>query len=122
MGEENVKVAITGGRPSGMLLYANGQPIGPIEDIQTTTLEPESGDEQRFLGIDLAQGNDFTATISFTPRFPHVSRKRFVRNLKRAGCSKKQAKRIAWRVQKGGRKSYDYANFLARIAGWWNVW
>lgn len=118
MGEENVKVAITGGRPSGMLLYANGQPIGPIEDIQTTTLEPESGDEQRFLGIDLAKGNDFTATISF----PHVSRKRFIRNLKRAGCSKKQAKRIARKVQRGSRKSYGYANFLARTVGWWNVW
>lgn len=116
MGEKNIKVVITGGRPSGMLFYANGLSIGTIEDIQTTTLEPASSDEQKFLGVDLAQGCDFTAI--FTPKFLHVSRKRFIRNLVKAGCPKKKAKEIAWQV----RTSYGYANFLARIAGWRNVW
>lgn len=93
------------------ILYMNGNFLGPIKDIQTTTLEPESGDEWRFLGVDLAQSGNFTAT--FTPKFPHISRKQFVRNLVKAGCPKKKAKEIAWRV----RTSYSYANFLARAAG-----
>lgn len=98
------------------ILYMNGNFLGPIKDVQITTLKPESSDESRFLGIDLAQGGDFTGT--FTLKLPHVSRKRFVRNLVKAGCPKKKAKEIAWRV----RTSYSYANFLARTAGWQNVW
>lgn len=95
------------------VLYMNGQSLGPFEGLQTVTFEPNEVDEKmRFLGVDFAQGGDFTAT--FTPKFPHVSRKRFVRNLVKAGCPKKKAKKIAWKAK----KPYGYANFLAKTVGW----
>ena len=94
------------------ILYLNGKPIGPVEDVQMTTVGPEG--ETRFIGMDLSQCHDFTAT--FTPRFPRISRKQFIRFLQKCGYSKKQAKYRAWKVQKS-KCSYSYARFLHLIRG-----
>ncbi len=35
-------------------------------------------------------------TMTVTPGYPRMSRKRFIRNLKGSGCSKKEAMWLAW--------------------------
>lgn len=95
---------------SNMILFMNGKAISQIKDVQITTIESDS--ESNKTNIDLTKNHDFTAT--FTPRFPHITRKHFIRNLRKLGCSKKQAKQMAWDVQKKS-MSYSYASFLYTI-------
>lgn len=100
------------------VLYMDGKPLGPVTYMPEPVLNSiDSG--ERILGIDLAQGGDFT--ITFAPKFPRISRKQFIRNLVKNGCPKKKAKEIAWKVQKGGRMSYGYANLLYTVVGYWKV-
>ena len=92
---------------SNMILFMNGKAISQIKDVQMTTVEPDA--EPGTVVFDLSKSNDFTAT--FTPRFPHITRKHFIKNLRKFGCSKKLAKQIAWNVQRK-KLSYSYARFL----------
>ena len=101
MGPEETKDAI---------LFMNGKAIGKIKDIQTVTLVPE--EDSHIIHADLSLEHDFTCT--FTSKFPHISRKHFIRNLQKFGATKKQAKEIAWKIQRS-KISYGYASFLYSI-------
>lgn len=107
MGPEETKEAV---------LFVNGERLGPISEIKTITetpIVPDSEESSRVMGIDLAHGQDFT--VSFTPKWPHVSRKEFIRRLQKLGYSKKQAKKIAWETQQNKKTSYGHTFFLYSV-------
>ena len=95
-----------------MMLFMNGKAIGTINDIQMTTIESDT--EPSMAGINLSKNRDFTATLR--ARFPHITRKHFIRNMRKLGYSKTQAKQMAWDTQKK-KLSYSYANFLYMFGG-----
>lgn len=97
------------------VLYLNGEEIGPIQDIQETSLASTDGiDECWKLGIDWTHGQDHTVTFSLRLDLPYVNRKRFVRHLQKYGYSKKQAKKIAWKCH-AVKYSYKVADYLIQF-------
>ena len=99
------------------ILFMNGIELGPISEIRTINETPVAFDEnhERYIGVDLSNGQDFTFTGSFTPKYPHISRKQFIHRLQKLGYSKKEAKRIAWETQKNKRTSYGFIILLYTV-------
>lgn len=76
----------------GGILYMNGEPIGWLDEIREVTFnQDESSDgENRLLRL-----SDMSMTFSGKIKYPHMSRKRFVKALVSRGVTKKRAKRMA---------------------------
>ena len=95
-----------------LALYSNGTLIGKAVSIAESNSGIEPIEENYILGIDAAKGLDFTGTFDLT--LPHMNRKKFVSNLIKLGFSKKEAKKIAWKTNKG-KTSYAYSYILHKL-------
>lgn len=73
------------------ILYLDGKPLR-VTDIPEITFDYNVAKEGNVCTI--SRNQSFSVTMK--PIYPKISRKKFIRNLINRGCSKKNAKWLAW--------------------------
>lgn len=95
-----------------VVVYMNGEPFWPLS--AETELVPDLSKEELSNQIVAEIPPDVEFSCSVRARFPHVTRKQFIAQLEKAGYSRKQAKDLAWDVQKR-HGTYSKAAFFLKL-------